>query len=55
MSNFNKISYTLFEEARRNNGMIAMFLVGCFPNKGGNPHHEYPPVLKRLLENFPRL
>lgn len=54
MSNFNKISYTLFEEARRNNGMIAMFLVGCFPNKGGNPHHEYPPVLKRLLENFPR-
>jgi len=55
MSQFSKISKTLFTEAQKNNGMISFFLVGCYPNKGGNPFHEYPLILRNMIEKYPGL
>ncbi len=32
-------------------GMLVFFLIGCYPNRGGNPHHENPPILDQFKDN----
>ena len=55
MSQFNQcVSDKLMAEAIYNNnrdGMLVFFLIGCYPNRGGNPHHENPPILDQFKDN----
>ena len=57
MSEFKTISDTLFRLAydNKHNGMITLFLIGCYPHEGGNLHHEYPLILRNIIKKFPRL
>tara|TARA_Y100001970_G_scaffold292853_1_gene436168 strand:- start:1493 stop:2539 length:1047 start_codon:yes stop_codon:yes gene_type:complete len=47
LSIFDKVCH----EARQNqeNGMITLFLIGCFPNPGGNKQHEMPPIIEDII------
>ena len=44
----------LITEAKQNkdNGMISLFLIGCYPNIGGNPLHENPPIVDYIEKNL---
>lgn len=46
-----RISDTLYKEAalhKDDGGMLAFFLIGCYPNIGGNAQHEDLPIIRQI-------
>ena len=55
MSHFQEQIFDKLSQAAHKNkaqGMIAFFLIGCYPHIGGNPLHENPPIIDEIEASF---